>query len=57
VTSALLEKPFQKERLEKKQKSISKKGSEDKADNVLQGFEGVKTHHSLTGRHSMVSFE
>ncbi len=39
VTSALLENHFRKDRLEKKQKNISKKGSEDKADNVTQRLE------------------
>jgi hypothetical protein len=29
-------------RLEKKEKNISKKGSEDKADNVTQRLEGFK---------------
>jgi hypothetical protein len=39
--SALLENHFRKERLEKKQKNICKKGREDKADNVTQRLEGV----------------
>jgi hypothetical protein len=42
VTSALLENNFQKDRLEKKQKNLLKKSSEDKADNVTQRSEGVK---------------
>ncbi len=57
LTTAFLENHFQKERLEKKQKNISKKGSEDKADNVTQRLEGVdNTAFSSTGRHSMVCF-
>jgi hypothetical protein len=42
VTSALLENHFGKDKLEKKQKNILKQGSEDKADNVTQRFEGVE---------------
>jgi hypothetical protein len=42
VTSALLENHFQKDRMEKKQENILKKGSEDKADNVTQRLEGVE---------------
>jgi hypothetical protein len=37
-----LENHFQKDRLEKKQKNILKKGSKDKADNMTQRFEGVE---------------
>jgi hypothetical protein len=42
VTSALLGNHFRKDRLEKKQKNISNKGSEDKADNLTQMLEGVQ---------------
>jgi hypothetical protein len=41
MTSALLENHFRKERLEKKQKNICKKGREDKADNITHRLKGV----------------
>ena len=50
VTSALLENHFRKDRLEKKQKSICKKGSEDKADNVTQRLEGVDDTAFIDGK-------
>jgi hypothetical protein len=50
VTSALLENHFRKDRLEKKQKNISKKGSEDKADNVTQRLEGVEDTAFIDGK-------
>ena len=50
VTSALLENHFRKARLEKKQKNISKKGSEDKADNVTQRLEGVDDTAFIDGK-------
>ena len=49
VTSALLENHFRKERLEKKHKNISKKGSEDKKDNVTQRLEGVEDTAFING--------
>jgi hypothetical protein len=50
VTSALLENHFQKDRIEKKQKNISKKGSKDKADNVTQTLEGVEETAFIDGK-------
>jgi hypothetical protein len=49
VTSALLENHFRKERLEKKHKNISKKGSEDKKDNVTQRLQGVEDTAFING--------
>jgi hypothetical protein len=50
VTSALLENHFRKDRLEKKQKNISKKGSEDKADDVTGRLEGVEDTAFIDGK-------
>jgi hypothetical protein len=50
VTSALLENHFRKDRTEKKQKNISKKSSEDKADNVTQRLEGVDDTAFIDGK-------
>jgi hypothetical protein len=50
VTSALLENHFKKERLDKKQKKISNKGCEDKADNVTQKIEGVEDTAFIDGK-------
>ena len=50
VTSALLENHFRKDRLQKKQKNISKKGSEDKAGNVTQRLEGVEDTAFIDGK-------
>jgi hypothetical protein len=50
VTSALLQNHFCKERLEKKQKKISKKGSKDKADNVTQKLKGVEDTAFIDGK-------
>ena len=36
--------------MEKKQKNISKKGSEDKADNVTQRLEGVEDTAFINGK-------
>jgi hypothetical protein len=36
--------------MEKKQKNISKKGSEDKADNVTQSLEGVEDTAFIDGK-------
>jgi hypothetical protein len=50
VTDALLENHFRKERLEKKQNKISVKGSDDKADNVIQKLEGVDDTAFIDGK-------
>jgi hypothetical protein len=41
---------FRKERLEKKQKNICKKGREDKVDNVTQRLEGVYDTAFINGK-------
>jgi hypothetical protein len=45
-----LENHFRKDRLEKKQKNILKKGSEDKADNATQRLEGVEDTAFIDGK-------
>jgi hypothetical protein len=50
VTSALLENRFRKDKLEKKQKNISKKGSKDKADKMTQRLEGADDAAFIDGK-------
>ncbi len=45
-----MENHYQKDRMEKKQKNISKKGSKDKADNVTQRLEGVEDTAFIDGK-------
>ena len=50
VKAALNEDHFRKERLEKKQKKISTKGSDDKADNVTQKLDGMEDTPFIDGK-------